>query len=185
MTFFIRKEKISNGEYRIILTPISKSAGEKFYNETVLKGQNFVELELLPKEIAKNKKQERLYRKSLESVAEALSDVNKKWTPEDVHKYFKKLFCEYKIMEGVDLFHYYPEKNDKGEIVMLREPKSFDSKIDGNIFKEYVSYYVRHCEARLGFNPMEDAKDRMRIKDIKFKAETGLDPNLGFNVEGW
>lgn len=176
------KKTLINGENQIVITTVSKEVGNSLYNNTVLKGDPFIELELVDKETAKSRRQEKMYRASLKVMADFLSDVDKKWMPEDVHTYVKKQFCKYKLGEGVDLFNYYHEKDDNGKIIELREPKSFNSRINGKLFSEYVSFYERFCESRWNINPLEDAKEKYRLNNLRVKEDEDIEHNL---YQGW
>lgn len=111
----------------------------------------------------KSRKLERMYRASLSRLAEAISDVVTKWTPESLHLYFKEQFCRFKKDMGVDLYEKYNREVD-GRIVELERPISFDKKVDGKIYKEYVlDFYKNHCITQFNINPFEDLEERQFI----------------------
>lgn len=112
----------------------------------------------------KSRTLERMYRASLMSLAEHLSDIEHRWTPEELHLYFKEKFCRYKKdIDGVDLYEKYYRERD-GEIVELERPISFDKKVNGKIFREYViDFYKNHCISEFNINPFEDLEERRFI----------------------
>lgn len=112
----------------------------------------------------KSRRLERMYRASLQKLAEEISDVEKRWTPEELHLHFKEKFCRYKKdIDNIDLYEkYYREKD--GEIIELERPISFDKKINGKLFREYVvDFYKNHCISEFNINPFEDLEERQFI----------------------
>ena len=107
---------------------------------------------------------ERMYRASLKALAEQLSDVENRWTPEELHLHFKEKFCLYKKdIDNINLYEKYYRERD-GQIVELERPISFDKKINGKLFREYVlDFYKNHCISEFNINPFEDLEERQFI----------------------
>lgn len=151
----------------IVIRPVDKDKdkAELYYIKLKSTGHSIATIIIDDNQTSvKNRRLEKMYRASLVYLAEFVSDVEHRWTPEELHLHFKEKFCKYKKdIDGIDLYEkYYRERN--GEIVELERPISFDKKLDGKIFREYVSdFYKNHCIAEYNINPFEDLEERAFI----------------------
>lgn len=161
MKFFIKR---LDGE--VLLKPVHSDVAKKLYQDAYTTGDYYIELVKEVKEKKKNRKLERLYRGSLPVLVSNISDIGKKWTVEEFHIFIKTKFAEFKLADtGEDLFDYYYERDENSNLVKLRQPVSFNNRMDGKLYQEFVNFYKDYCIANYNINPLEDAKERFFMKD--------------------
>lgn len=151
----------------IVIRPVDKDKekAELYFIKLKSTGRSIATIVIDDNETSvKSRILERMYRASLKALAEHISDIEHRWTPEELHLHFKEKFCRYKKdIDGIDLYEKYCRERG-GEIVELERPISFDKKVDGKIFKEYVvDFYKNHCISEFNINPFEDLEERQFI----------------------
>lgn len=165
MDDFEFKGSISLLENEIIIRPINKKEDlKKIFYSLKAKGSNIISflIEGGNNEFKKSRDQEKMYRNSLKFLVPLISDVDHRYTPDKIHREVKKRFCEFKLDQGVDLYQYVYEK-ENGETIKIREPISFDYKINGKLYSEYIQYFKEYCISEWNIDPFEDIKERNYI----------------------